>query len=70
MFRQFCASREDDPWVCSAVFSHGNCAQLDREIDEELREHMRMRIENNIANGMDAAQAAREARLRFGIRNR
>ena len=48
------------------IFALGNRAQLDREIDEELREHMRMRIENNIASGMDAAQAAREARLRFG----
>src|SRR5665213_1466950 len=48
------------------IFALGNRARLDREIEEELHEHLRMRIENNIANGMDPAQAAREARLRFG----
>ncbi len=36
------------------------------EIDAELREHLQMRIDENLANGMNPAEAAREARLRFG----
>ena len=44
----------------------GNRASLARENQDELREHMQMRIEANLAKGMTSAEAAREARQRFG----
>ena len=37
-----------------------------REIDEELRFHVEQRTAENIAAGMSAEEAAREARKRFG----
>jgi predicted permease len=39
---------------------------MDREIDAELRAHIEMRIDDNVARGMSAAEARREARVRFG----
>ncbi len=44
----------------------GRRSRLSNEIDAELREHLQMRIDENLANGMSPAEAAREARLRFG----
>jgi predicted permease len=38
----------------------------DREIEEELHAHLEMRIADNLASGMDAQTAARNARIRFG----
>jgi macrolide transport system ATP-binding/permease protein len=43
-------------------------AKIDREIDAELRSHIEMRIEDNLAAGMPAAEAQRDALLRFGNR--
>lgn len=40
--------------------------KVDREIDAELRSHIEMRIEENMANGMPAEEARRDALLRFG----
>jgi putative ABC transport system permease protein len=37
-----------------------------RDIDEELRSHLEMRREDNLAAGMNAAEAHRDAVLRFG----
>ena len=37
-----------------------------QEIDEELRFHLEQRAAENIAAGMSAEEAAREARKRFG----
>jgi macrolide transport system ATP-binding/permease protein len=42
--------------------------KLQREIDTELRSHIEMRIEDNLATGMSATEARREALLRFGSR--
>ena len=39
---------------------------LKQEIDEELRFHLEQRTAENIAAGMSAEEAAREARKRFG----
>jgi predicted permease len=39
---------------------------LNREIDRELQSHIEMRIEDNIARGMSAEAARRDALLRFG----
>src|SRR5271155_3754182 len=39
---------------------------IKREIDEELRFHIEQRAAENIAAGMSPAEAAREARRRFG----
>jgi hypothetical protein len=41
-------------------------ARLDREIQAELQAHLEMRIEENLARGMSAADARRDALLRFG----
>src|SRR5664279_2753181 len=41
-------------------------SKVDREIDAELHSHIEMRIEDNLAAGMSAADARREALLRFG----
>lgn len=41
-------------------------SKVDREIDAELRSHIEMRIEDNLANGMSAEEARRDALLRFG----
>ena len=43
-------------------------AQVDEEIDSELRAHIAMRMEDNIASGMTAEEARRNAFLRFGNR--
>jgi len=40
--------------------------RVDREIDAELRAHIELRVEDNLAAGMSAAQARRDAILRFG----
>ncbi len=45
------------------VFSRRN---LDRAIDAELRAHLDLRIADNMAKGMTAERARREALLRFG----
>lgn len=41
-------------------------SKIEREIDAELRSHIEMRTEDNIAAGMSAEEARRDARLRFG----
>jgi macrolide transport system ATP-binding/permease protein len=41
-------------------------SRVDREIDAELRSHIEMRIEENMAAGMSAEDARRDALLRFG----
>ena len=41
-------------------------SQIDREIEAELHSHLAMRAEDNIAAGMSAHDAVREATLRFG----
>ncbi|MGO4518240.1 ADOP family duplicated permease [Terriglobus sp. 2YAB30_2] len=41
-------------------------SKVDREIDAELRFHIDMRIEENVAHGMSAEEARRDALLRFG----
>jgi putative ABC transport system permease protein len=41
-------------------------ARVDREIDAELQAHIDMRIDENIAHGMSAEEARRDALLRFG----
>src|SRR5580704_15285631 len=43
-----------------------NLSRLGGENEKELREHMQMRIDANLAKGMTADEATREARLRFG----
>jgi len=43
--------------------------QVQREIDAELRSHLDMRIEDNLAAGMSAKEARREALVRFGNRS-
>ena len=40
--------------------------RMDDEIDAELKSHIEMRIEANMANGMSAAEARRDALVRFG----
>jgi putative ABC transport system permease protein len=41
-------------------------SSVDQEIDAELKSHLEMRTEDNIAAGMSATAARRDARLRFG----
>ena len=41
-------------------------SQIDREIEAELSAHLAMRTEDNIAAGMSAHDALRDATLRFG----
>jgi predicted permease len=41
-------------------------SRVDREIDAELQSHINMRIDDNLAAGMSAAEARRDALLRFG----
>ena len=48
------------------IWALGNLSRLGGENESELREHMQMRIDANLAKGMTAEEAAREARLRFG----
>jgi len=43
-------------------------ASVEREIDAELQSHIEMRIEDNLAAGMSAEAARRDALLRFGNR--
>lgn len=40
--------------------------KLDAELDDELRFHLEMEEQQNIRNGMDSAEARRQARLRLG----
>ena len=47
------------------LFTH---EKVQREIDAELRSHLEMRIDDNLAAGMPATEARREALLRFGNR--
>ena len=42
--------------------------RLENEIDAELRAHLAMRIEDNLAKGMSAEEARRDALVRFGNR--
>ena len=42
---------------------------VNREIEAELASHLEMRIQDNLAAGMDAKQARRNALLSFGNRN-
>src|SRR4051812_9270141 len=46
--------------------SLGQNRAVKQEIDEEVRFHMEQRTAENIAAGMSPADAAREARKRFG----
>jgi hypothetical protein len=41
-------------------------SKVEREIDAELRAHIELRTEDNIAAGMSAEEARRDARIRFG----
>ncbi|NYF91650.1 ABC transporter permease [Tunturiibacter empetritectus] len=41
-------------------------SKVNREIDAELRSHIELRIEDNLAAGMSAEDARRDALLRFG----
>jgi predicted permease len=43
-------------------------SRVDREIDAELNAHIEMRIEENLAAGMSAEEARRDALVRFGNR--
>ncbi|MGA3048775.1 MAG: ABC transporter permease [Terracidiphilus sp.] len=43
-------------------------SRMDREIDAELSSHIDMRIEENLAAGMNADEARRDALVRFGNR--
>lgn len=43
-------------------------SRIDGEIDAEIRSHIEMRIEENIAGGMSAEHARRDALVRFGNR--
>jgi predicted permease len=48
------------------ILALGNRSALRRDNAEELSEHMQMRIDANMARGMSAEEARREARRRFG----
>ena len=48
-----------------ATFSRAN---VDRDIEAELKSHIEMRIEDNVAAGMSAHEARRDALVRFGNR--
>ncbi|HTZ89582.1 MAG TPA: ABC transporter permease, partial [Alloacidobacterium sp.] len=39
---------------------------LDRELEEELASHLRLAVDENIAHGMSAEEARRQALIRFG----
>ncbi len=39
---------------------------LDRELNEELASHMQLAVDENVARGMDAEEARRQALIRFG----
>jgi len=41
-------------------------SKMEREIEAELRAHLEMRAEDNVAAGMSAEAALRDARIRFG----
>src|ERR1700735_4541887 len=43
-------------------------SRIDQEIDQEITAHLEMRFEENMAAGMSAADARRDALLRFGNR--
>src|SRR5882724_8953794 len=43
-------------------------SKLEREIDAEIESHIEMRIADNLASGMSAEQARRDALVRFGNR--
>jgi predicted permease len=48
------------------ILALGKLSALRSDNTDEIREHMQMRIDANLARGMSAAEAAREARRRFG----
>src|SRR5664279_882215 len=48
------------------IWALGNRSSLGRDNADELLEHMQMRIDANMARGMSADEAQREARRRFG----
>src|SRR6266567_3026133 len=48
------------------IWALGNRSALGRDNADEIREHMQMHIDANIARGMSADEARREARRRFG----
>jgi macrolide transport system ATP-binding/permease protein len=48
------------------VRSFLNKEQRDRELDEELSSHLDLAVEDNVAHGMTAAEARRQALIRFG----
>src|SRR5713226_5591958 len=52
------------PW--RRLRSLGQTKTAKQEIDDELRFHIEQRMAENIAAGMSPADAAREARKRFG----
>ncbi|MGA2652579.1 MAG: permease prefix domain 1-containing protein [Terracidiphilus sp.] len=41
-------------------------SRTDREVEAELNAHIEMRIEENVATGMSAVEARRDAMVRFG----
>src|SRR5260370_30681697 len=43
-------------------------ARIDRDIDAELQAHVALRTEDNLAAGMSAEEARRDALVRFGNR--
>lgn len=48
------------------MWALGSRARIDREIEDELNAHIQMRTADNAAAGMPAAEARRDAVLRFG----
>ena len=44
-------------------------SKVEQEIDRELKSHLEMRIADNVAAGMSAAEARRDALIRFGNRS-
>ncbi len=52
-------------WV-RRLFALSKRSRADRDVEEELQAHLEMRIADNLAAGMDAETAARNARIRFG----
>lgn len=50
----------------SRLLAYFHKATLDRELDDELASHMEMAIEENVARGMGAEEARRQAFVRLG----
>jgi predicted permease len=53
-------------WLRARLCALFQKRKLDSEMDEEMRSHIEMRTQANIAAGMGAEQALRDARQRFG----